>query len=246
MSNTALRKLIPNDLRESLLGSLGVHIAVIIIFTVKTVFFPSVDMTYQSAVKVDIIALPDKIDLDKLPPPVELKEPEAKAPPVTPEKKAETKEPDTISLKKKNAKMKALEALEKIKQEEEKEKLTSAASQKKEGTFKYKGNILSPGTELTGLNKLQHEQYIVNLDRHIKQHWTLPEWLAKKDYRAQVRVKIDNRGLIISKQLVKSSGNSSYDDIVMTTIDKASPFPPPPDKFTAIVSINGILIGFPE
>jgi colicin import membrane protein len=74
VSNTALRKLIPNDLKESLLGSLGVHIAIILIFTVRAVFFPSADMTYESAVKVDIIALPDKIDLDKIPPPVELKE----------------------------------------------------------------------------------------------------------------------------------------------------------------------------
>ena len=82
--------------------------------------------------------------------------------------------------------------------------------------------------------------------QHIKENWTLPEWLAKKNLKAQIRVRIDDKGRIISKQLVKSSGNPAYDDIVKATIEKSEPFPVPPEKFSAVVSVNGILIGFPE
>jgi colicin import membrane protein len=255
MNEATYRTIRDEDLKKSLIYSLGVHVAVVLFFTVKMVFFPGEEINYQAAVKVDLVALPDKIDLNTPPPPSakETKAPEAKAPP-KPEPKVKekevVKEEHTVSLKKKEQdalkKLKAMEALEKIKQEASKEKPTAAASTKQEGEHKYKGNIISPGTELTGLNKLQHEEYIANLDRHIKQHWTLPEWLAKKNYTAQVRVKFNDNGIVTSKQLVKSSGNSTYDDIVMSTIDKASPFPVPPEKFSAIVSVNGILIGFPE
>jgi colicin import membrane protein len=240
VSNLAFEKPYTEDIKAGVWYSLVAHVVVICFFTVKMVFFPNEDLTYQSAIRIDLVALPDKLDLSTPPQPA----PDTAAPPQQ-ELKKETPKEEAISLKKKQndalAKLKAMDALEKIKQDAKKEEADKKASK-----IKYKGNILSPGTELSGLNKLQHEEYIVNLDRHIKQHWTLPEWLAKKNYSAQVRVRIDDKGRILSKQLMRSSGNNSYDDIVLTTIDKAAPFPTPPEKFTAIVSINGILIGFPE
>ena len=159
------------------------------------------------------------------------------------EKHVDSKQKQKAALNK----LKAMEALENLKNEDQREsKASSAAPTKKTGEVKYKGNILSPGTEITGLNKLQHEEYIALLDRHIKENWTLPEWLSKKNLKAQIRVRIDDKGRIISKQLVRSSGNPAYDDIVKATIEKSEPFPVPPEKFSAVVSVNGILIGFPE
>lgn len=201
---------------------------------------------------MDLVALPDKISAPPAPEPSPAPEPTkpiepAKAEPAKTEPakvpKADPKGGE-ISLKEKqrNAlnRLKAMAAVDKIKQEVQKDSKPTGKPEK------FKGNILSPGSELTGVNKLQHEEYISALDRHIKEHWTLPEWLAKKDYTAQVRVRIDEDGEILGKQLVKSSGNPTYDDIVLATVDQAAPFPVPPEKFAAIVSVNGILIGFPE
>ena len=120
------------------------------------------------------------------------------------------------------------------------------ADAKKTTAAKVKGNVLSAGTALSGLSKLQHDTYIADLDSHIKQHWSIPEYLAKKDYKAQVRVRIDENGQIISRQISKSSGNPNYDAEVLATVDKSAPFPRPPEKFIAIVQVDGILIGFPE
>lgn len=246
-----------DDYKQGLVTSLGFHIAIVLIFTVKTVFFSGEAINYETAVRVDLVALPDKVT-ETTPPPVTppTKAPEAKdlPKPESAKPKIETKTPvaPTIDAKQiqKSAlnKLKAMEALENLKNEDQKEnnKATSASVTKKTGEMKFKGNILSPGTEITGLNKLQHEEYIVLLDRHIKENWTLPEWLSKKNLKAQIRVRIDENGHIISKQIVKSSGNPAYDDSVKTTIEKSDPFPPPPEKFSAVVSVNGILIGFPE
>ncbi len=248
-----------DDYKSGLVTSVGFHIALILIFTVKTVFFSGEAINYETAIRVDLVALPDKVTSTE-PPPLkpETNLPEAKSPP-KPEPlpaKAEPKPPVTPMVpvmdskqKQKAAlnKLKAMEALENLKNEDQKEsKSASAAPTKKTGEIKYKGNILSPGTEITGLNKLQHEEYIALLDRHIKENWTLPEWLAKKNLKAQIRVRLDEKGRIISKQLVKSSGNPAYDDIVKATIEKSEPFPVPPEKFSAVVSVSGILIGFPE
>ncbi|WP_374034533.1 TonB family protein [Bdellovibrio bacteriovorus] len=147
-------------------------------------------------------------------------------------------------------KLKAMAALEKIKEDvaEDRKKAAAAAGTGKAatGSAPVKGNVLSPGTSLTGIAKLQNDNYISDLDRHIKQNWTIPEWLAKRDYKAQVRVFVDSRGNILGRKIVKSSGNPSYDEEVLATIDRSAPFPAPPEKLIAVFSVDGILIGFPE
>jgi colicin import membrane protein len=259
------------DLSKGLKVSIGLHAALFLTFTLRAIFFPSAEpIAYQSAIRVDMVGLPDKIDASQpLPPKKQEAKPEPKAaePPKPevkpkaepkakpePKPKAAIKDPEAVNLnkdkkKQKDAleKLKAMSALDKIKEdvENEKKKMAGVGKAKESGT-KIKGNVLSPGTELTGLNRLQHDNYLASLDQQIKQHWFLPQWLSKKPFRAQVRVKIDEKGQIISREIVLSSGNSSYDDLALDTIDKSAPFEPPPEKFVSIVAVNGLLIGFPE
>lgn len=187
------------------------------------------------------------------------KKPEPKATPKPVPAKVEVKPKtvakDGVNLEKtksqqQNAleKLKALAALEKIKQEVSQQKKAAppiGTGQDKTGA-KVKGNVISPGTALSGLSKLQHDTYAADLDKHIKDHWQLPEWLANQGLKAQARVFINAQGQILGKKIVKSSGNQSYDDEVLATIDKSNPLPPPPEKFTSLVEVDGILIGFPE
>lgn len=257
-----------DNLSSGIAVSFAIHALIISFFTLKAVFFDAESIDFSQAVRVDIVALPDKIT-NELPPPAAKPEskpqPPAKKPPAPPAEKAPEKVvktppvkapvDDGVNLEKvknqqKNAldKLKAMAALEKIKQEASSTpaKPTESASTSEAEPAKVKGNILSPGTSLTGLAKLQHDNFASDLDRHIKQHWSLPEWLARRDFKAQARVFIDSRGNILGRKIVKSSGNPSYDDEVLATIDRSAPFPAPPEKFVAIVSVEGILIGFPE
>lgn len=256
----------PNREEERLSRGLGVsfvvHGVILLFFTVKAVFFTPEQIDFSQAVRVDMVALPDKAPAQLEPPKPEAKpqlpdKPEekpvekvAEKPPTPPPApKPEVKVPkadegvnlEKVKSKQQSAleKLKAMAALEKIKEE-------AAKGKADDGGQKIKGNILSPGTSLTGLSKLQHETYAADLDAHIKQHWALPEWLAKRELKAQARVQIDSRGNILGRKIVKSSGNPSYDDEVLATIDRSAPFPAPPEKFIAIVSVDGILIGFPE
>lgn len=203
--------------------------------------------------------LPEKAaeEAPKEPEPVVLAE---KAPekPKAPEKKPEPTKPakESVNLDKTKseqksalAKLKAMAALEKIKEEAQRE--TAKKSATGGGTAAnrgapVRGNIINPGTSLTGLEKIQHDGYLAQLDKHIKQNWSLPQWLSEKEYQAQVRVQIDKNGLLVGKKLLKSSGNPTYDEYALETIDRSIPFPRPPEKLTAILEVNGFVVGFPE
>ncbi len=244
-----------SEFKSAIKWSLIAHVAIVAIFTVKATFFQGEAIDYSAAIRVDIVALPEKLDPNQISlvkPEEKEKETTEKSKPVALPEKVEpkAKDPEAINLKKtKSKQQEALEklkkqsALDKIKNDVEREKTTNEALKK---VAQVKGNILSPGTALTGLNKMQHESYIADLDRHIKERWALPEWMAKRDFKAQARVRIDERGQVISREIFKTSGNASYDDIVLDTIDQSAPFPVPPQKLAAIVSVQGILIGFPE
>jgi colicin import membrane protein len=242
------------EFKGSLKWSLIAHAAIVLIFGVKAAFFQSEPIDYSAAVRVDIVALPDKLDPNN----ISLETPKEKSAETViksaekpkPKVVEKSTEPDAINLNKAKSKQKeALEkikkmsAIDKIKNDMERERADREALKK---VVQVKGNIISPGTALTGLNRVQHEAYISDLDRHVKERWSLPEWLAKRDFKAQVRLRLDENGQIISREIVRSSGNQSYDDMVLTTIDQSAPFPRPPEKFVAIVSVQGILIGFPE
>lgn len=262
------------ELSKGLKVSVGLHALIFAAFTVRAIFFDPQPISYQSAIRVDMVGLPDKLDPAKVLPPKKADskpEPKEKEPPRKPEKtvkkeakvepaKPKTPKVDTEAInlnKEKNKqkealeKLKAMSALDKIKEDvknesdNEKKKIAGMGNAKAPGT-KIKGNVLSPGTELTGLNKLQHDNYLSELDHQIKQNWFLPQWLSKKPFRAQVRLKLDEKGQIISRDIALSSGNSSYDDLALDTIDKSAPFPAPPEKFVSIVGVSGLLIGFPE
>lgn len=266
MSSSKKPRIQNDDLMKGLKVSLGLHIAIVAAFTVRAVFFAPEKIDYSAAVRVDIVGLPDKAQEQQLPP---KQEEAAKPEPVKPEPapqpppkeakvekpvKAPKKDVEAVNLnkdknKQKEAldKLKAMAAIEDMKKEAEKEnKKTAGTSDNKAAPSKIKGNVLAAGTSLTGLNKLQHDTYLSSLDQKIKQHWFLPEWLAKKPLRAQVRLKIDEKGQILAREIVLSSGNPSYDELALETIDKSAPFAAPPEKFVTIVAVNGLVIGFPE
>lgn len=247
------------SLKKYVIGSVVFHACVVAFFSIKAVFFSGQPIDYQAAIKVDLIALPDRTDPnlieDSIPTKeekpaqtekIEINKAEVKPAEKPTVKKVVVKEPEAINLDKTKtkqqaalAKLKAMSALEELEKQ-------VAAENTKKVIKQIKGNQLSSGTELTGLNKLQHDNYIADVERHIRKNWQLPEWLANKNLKAQVRVLFDSTGQITAREIFKSSGNPSFDEVVLMTIQNSSPVPPPPEKFVQIMSVEGILFGFPE
>jgi colicin import membrane protein len=239
-------------------GSLIVHISIVLILSIRAALFPEEALDYQSAIKVDLVALPDKVEaLPTVTETTEAVETPTPAPTVTPvqkkkliEKIAKMKiDRDAVNLdrtKKKEqaaiARLKQMSAFEEL----ERQELEEAKRKAVEKLKLIKGNTLSSGTDLRGVSRLQHDNYISVIERHIRQNWSLPEWLAKKDLKAQVRVRFDGNGNITFREIAKSSGNKTFDDLALQAVEKSSPVPAPPPKFVRILNVEGILLGFPE
>jgi len=255
-----------DDVSKHFLLSLLAHLTLVLLFTVKAVLYPETEKAYQPPLRVDIIGLPDKVIPQEPPVPEnkskeEIKPKEPTPPVASPPKpelsKLKDKEKADLVLDDKKApdknkkeveksntsqaieKLKKKMAIDKIKEEITRRELSQRVAQ-------YKGNVLAPGTELTGIVKLQHENYLGQIDRHVRQFWSLPEWLARGEFKAKVKIWIDTRGLLLKAELISASGNSSYDDIVMETVKKAVPYPAPPEKFRDVMSVGGMILGFPE
>ena len=252
--------------------SLIAHASLIIFMVIKVSFFTKPQLNLSEAIRVDMVGLPEKYNPAKksndLPEKIEKpaepeqvaeeKPPEPKAEPQPEEKKPEPKaevkpdpkvkpQPDTVSLNKSKQKQKA--ALEKLKKMSAIEKIRQQVQNDKaaEATQKVlKGRILTKGTSPTGLDRIQSENYLVQLDALIKSKWALPQWLIGKPLKTKILVKIEPNGSVGSTKVVQSSGNPTYDDYCLQAIEKAGPFPKVPEKFTEIYSEDGVLFGFPE
>jgi colicin import membrane protein len=243
--------------------SLVIHAALFLFFTVKATFFADAPIQLENAIRVDIVGMPDRVaEVPKLPEPaappkpVEMPKKEVPPPP-TPVVKTEpvkqpppkAKEPDAINLDKTKSKqkqalekLKQMQALENIQKDLENENKKKAAQAAKE--VKYKGNVLNAGTELTGISKLQAENYTNEVYKHMKNYWEIPQYIKNNGLSAMVLVRFDESGNILSKSIVKSSGNQAFDEIVLTAIQNSSPVPPPPGKFAKIASVEGFLFRF--
>ncbi len=223
------------------------------------VFYTPTLIDLTQAIRVDMVGLPSK-ETARLP---EKAAREISAPNVEekkenkieklPEKVKPVKEtPDNhiVDLKKVKNKqkealdnLKKLSAVEKIKQELKNEAQQNLA---KPNSAPIKGRVISAGSSITGLDKLEANTYLQDLDAQVKNHWALPQWLMNKPYKTQILVKFNADGKIISRSVLKSSGQTSYDNYCLQSVDEAAPFPKVPEKFTEKFSQDGVVIGFPE
>ncbi|MEM7647063.1 MAG: TonB C-terminal domain-containing protein [Pseudomonadota bacterium] len=237
--------------------SVAFHVAVLVLLTVKVLFFPSQAPEHKSAVRIDVVALPEKqVEKPKIakkapmvetPKPMPMPMPKpmvAKAPKPMPKPKPKPKpKKKTVHLEKKkketkeeqNSAIARLKALQKLKDNESK----PIPKEKK-------GNSISKGNALTGLEKLHHESYLDDLDQHIRSYWNLPEWLANGNFKAKVLLKINRNGGIQEKLFVLKSGNELFDSQVVSTLEKANPFPAPPSNLVDFFATKGVEIRFPE
>jgi colicin import membrane protein len=249
-----------DDFSRGILVSIGLHFVLIALFIFKAVFYPTEPIRMERAIRVDMVGLPEKrmelpAEVKTEAPPAPIPEtkpepqPEPKVEPLQPEKvalpKPEPKKPEAIDLKKtKDSQSNALKRLEALKRLQGSSKPTE--STKTANTAPIKGNAISPGTSLTGIAKLEHDDYITALDDKIKQHWNLPAWLANANLKARVRVYLDSRGFVSKMEMIAASPQPVFNEKCMEAIQKAAPFPPPPSRLVNIFAVDGFEVGFPE
>ena len=239
-------------LKKFVVFSAVAHVLFFAYLAIDTAFFPSTPKEYISALRVDLVALPDQKKNEVVEPkpadpkpvePVTKPEPAVK-PKVEPDedkgeyaaslkkKKVEHQKKEKEAQKKLKAALDRIRALERI-------KAMTAVDE-------VKGNAISKGTSLTSEAKtsLEASYSDVVLER-VRSNWELPKWLMEKSYSANVILYIDRRGQIKNFKFTKSSGNSQFDSEVKRTLQASAPFSIPPDGIGGDLANEGIPLAFP-
>lgn len=234
--------------------SIVLHVALFLFFAVKAAWVPSDEMLIRNAIRVDMVALPQK-PTSAAEPATAPVEPKVEVKPVA--EKNEPKKPDPVALKKpekkddlKKIKESQKKALDQLKAQSAIDRMKSEMQDKqakpspKAPTFA--GNVINKGDGLTGLEKIEFDRYFGDLEKKIKQHWNLPGWLVDAQLRAQALVMIDPSGAVVKRQILTTSGNDVFDGQVLAAIDGAAPFPEPPARLKDVLALKGIVFNFPD
>ncbi|CAN5602464.1 hypothetical protein BH10BDE1_BH10BDE1_20720 [soil metagenome] len=244
------------DYKPALMTSAIAHVVLILFLTVRAYLFPSEPLQLESAIRVDIVGLPEKTAV--LPPPVE--EPAAavaaapapattkEMPPIVKEVPKKTEpvvlkptKPDPKQQKKnQDAALKRLEALARLDRQARTEAATKALADAAKAQAAVRGNQISKGSSLSGLTRLDHAKYLDELEARIKSHWHPPKFLANAKLRVRVVLLIDSRGAVIKKSVVQSSGNNVFDESAVLALENSMPLPPPPESLQGILANQGV------
>lgn len=111
------------------------------------------------------------------------------------------------------------------------------------------GNKLSRGTQIYGdgggAEMTAFQAYATRLPDIIKPRWVLPDFLMNKNLQCRIRIWINMSGELTRAEVLKSSGDSEFDQRAIEAIRSAAPFPALSSEFAAKVQKGDIVLGFP-
>lgn len=228
------------------------HVGILAFLAIRVAFFPTEIKKMERSVRVDVVALPDKITAAE---PLQEKSENKPEPQPSPKlkkeivEKAKPKEEPTVDLLKKEVLKQKPKDLSKS-QDSAIDRLKSIAKIKAKVEQKnqqlIKGNVINEGSSLTGLMKLKHDEYLERLDNHIKSFWNLPEWLNNQNLKAIFRIRFNATGNLIDLTVLRSSQNEIFDQKAKESIEKSMPVPPPPDNLVDYYETRGLELRFPD
>lgn len=227
-----------HEFQRYVIYSFASHVAVALVLIVRAALFPSEPLEIRNAIRVDIVDLPDKISAPSRPAAQE-------TPKVVLKEKTKAPEPK-LTLKPKDNEKKALDKIRQMEAIENIKKQMAGHAEAQPAPQTFKGNILNPGDSIEGLDRVQYDNYFSNLKQRVLEHWSLPQWLADANLRAQALVTIDANGFVTRREILRSSGNEVFDGRVVAAIDAASPLPVPPSRLQNILSLRGMVLNFPD
>lgn len=233
--------------KKFILYSCVFHIVLALILIYKDVVFKSDDIVLISAIRVDIVDLPDKVK----PKPAAVSKPAPKAKPAPKPKPKPKKKFSAKSQNRAFESLKARQTIEKMKKQqaaiEKAKQLANAEKELEREQQKIKkGNIISDSSGLSGLDRLKMNEYYEQVRVHIHSHFEIPSFLMNQNFNAKAVININSLGQVLVKSILESSGHEIFDNAVLTAIDNASPLPPPPDRLKRQLEKDGFILGFPE
>lgn len=253
----------PDKFGRTVALSCGLHLLVATLMLTRAYLAPSDPLALEEAIRVDIVGLPQKTLPDQPLPPEPVAKPKPAPPPqaapepapAPPPPKAEA--PKFVEKPKPNlkhdqkdafAKLRAMDALAKMKREAEEREAADAKAKAPApvAAAPIAGHKVTAGNSLSGVEKLDYNRYGADVRARVLANWKVPSWLAEADLRAKVRVWVDDTGAVTKKQIFLSSGNDVFDQAALDAVDASNPFPAPPENLRGVLANEGFTLGLPR
>ncbi len=239
-------------LSKPLVISSSLHLAVAALIFLRAVFMPSEPIDLRSAIRVDIVGLPQK--MEDLPaaaapapsPPREEVKVETKSNPVEAKPEPKSKAPSVPVKSAQEIRKSQSDALKKLKQMSATERIKKELEAERRAAGPVAGAEKSEGDALRGIPKLDYDRYSTVLRERVHSNWQVPQWLTEANFKARIKIYIDESGFVIKKEFVLPSGNEAFDATVLEALERSSPFPPPPDNIRNALRTSGAIFNFPE
>lgn len=166
---------------------------------------------------------------------------EKKIPVADKEDTAKEKAKEKAKSKKIDTALAKIRALERLKDNTDTEKADD-----NDDAVIIKGNSVSKGTSLSGdAREKAQVGYYDQIRETLVEYWALPSWLSREKLSAQIQIRIDPAGRILSSKFIKSSGNAAFDEAIKSTLRDAQPLPRPPKELLSSLADDGVIVGFP-
>ncbi len=247
-----------HDLSTGVKGSLIAHLTFFLLLFLQSLIFPSRVIPWVPTLQVDWVALPSDLkknlthpsrtqmnqEIAKL---LKKVEKEAKITPIETTTPLH-KQSHPMLLPGKTVEKRNLRALQRIKALSKIQAFSDEAllSLHPSASRPINGNRISPGKSLSGEAKEANQtSYYDTLRDRLVENWTLPPWIKRQPFSAQVLIFINHRGELKNFRFKKFSGNAQFDEAIRRTLKMSQPFPPPPEELTGSLLSDGIIMGFP-
>ena len=218
----------PSELNDGLRWSLLGHFVLALFVILKGTAFQGKPLRYVPTLKVDLVALPDQLKNQKVHPTLDqsksdihkildaaetsanriktsspVKDVAQQNEMILNARKVQTEKKIEKRNKRALDRIKALAKIQNSSDDPIPEKTAPAPK-----AVLIKGNILSPGSSLSGdAREASEANYLEILRDRLQENWTLPTWVARQSLSAQIQVFINSRGKLNGFKFVKPSGN---------------------------------------
>lgn len=216
--------------------TLFAHIVLVIIFSFSVKQGSNQKIILKKVVRVNLVALPEKKNISQ-----KIAALKVKGITISKTRKKKSKKKNRTSKLKQSSILKKIQ--ERLRKKQQKNILSKLKNKK--NIQDKKDGAEQAGNKISSALQSQIQNYLENLKVHVHSFWSIPQWVSQNNLKVEITVYLDQNGRLIRKEYFSESINADFNAQAFGALDRASPYPVPPEELLGLLQSSGIVFSFP-